>query len=101
MVHSVAQLLDDGQVPADSVEPVNTETCGGRGETGVKTSRTPQEDPPGGPPRGVPQEEQGPPPPLPAPTVGLHVVDAHQHEGRHRGALPVAQVGQAAAEHLI
>lgn len=38
---------------------------------------------------------------LPAPTVVLHVVDAHLHEGGHRGALPVTEVGQAAAEHLI
>lgn len=33
MIDSVAQLLDDGQVTAHSVQPVHTETCGGtRGE---------------------------------------------------------------------
>lgn len=35
------------------------------------------------------------------PTCVLHVLDAHLDKVGHRRVLPLAQTGQAAAEHLI
>lgn len=35
------------------------------------------------------------------PTVVLHMVDAHLDKARHCAVLPVTQIGQTAAEHLV
>lgn len=83
VIDGVAQLLYNGQVPADSVQPVNAQTC--RGAEGQEAQK--------------PAAASGSC--TFAPTAALQVVDAHPDKGGHAGALPVAQVRQAAAEHLI
>lgn len=46
VVDGVAQLLYDGQVPANSVQPVDAETCRGRGEKVSRDLQGEQSPPP-------------------------------------------------------
>lgn len=86
LVDDEAQLLDGGQVPADSVDPIHLQTWRHTDHQGAPLTI-------GG---GCPTEHQ-----RAALTSLVHGVHTHLQEARHRASLPLTQRGQLAAEDSI
>lgn len=106
VIDSKAQFLYDGQVPANPVQTVHTQTCKGwwDGKHVKPEIYHLCYDEAVKPASGFYNREWKERKCVwvrKKRAVVLHVVDAHLDEAGHAAALPVTQTGQAAAKHLI
>lgn len=87
VVGLVAQLLDDGQVPADSVQAVNVQTCRADGRKAVTATTGPATEPTTPATGGA--------------TSSLHRLHTLLHKTRDRRPLLRTQRRQVAAKDVV